>query len=69
MKTKENISNQDRATIITLNPNPVARAFIYGGEQRAKIVQAYKSWLSSAPYERRKGAIWQKALASRKIQR
>ena len=39
MKTKENISNQDRATIITLNPNPVARAFIYSGEQRAKIVQ------------------------------
>ena len=39
MKTTENVNNQDRATIITLNPNPVAQAFIYSGEQRAKIVQ------------------------------
>lgn len=38
-KIKENISNQSGATIRTLNPNPVAQAFIYCGEQRAKIVQ------------------------------
>ena len=39
MKTTENISNQGGATIRTLNPNPVAQAFIYCNEQRAKIVQ------------------------------
>jgi hypothetical protein len=39
MKTTENINNQGGATIKTLNPNPVAQAFIYCGEQRAKIVQ------------------------------
>ena len=38
-KTTENINNQGGATIRTLNPNPVAQAFIYCNEQRAKIVQ------------------------------
>lgn len=38
-KTTENIKNQSGATIRTLNPNPVAQAFIYCNEQRAKIVQ------------------------------
>ena len=35
---KENIYNQGGAIIRTLNPNPVAHAFIYCEEQRAKIV-------------------------------
>lgn len=38
-KTTENITNQGGATIRTLNPNPVAQAFIYCQEQRAKVVQ------------------------------
>ena len=38
-KTIKNIKNQSGATIRTLYPNPVAQAFIYSGEQRAKIVQ------------------------------
>lgn len=38
-KTTENIKNQGGAIIRTLNPNPVAQAFILSGEQRAKIVQ------------------------------
>ena len=38
-KTIKNISNQGGATIRTLNPNPVAQAFIYCQEQRAKVVQ------------------------------
>ena len=38
-KTTENIKNQGGAIIRTLNPNPVAQAFIFSGEQRAKIVQ------------------------------
>jgi hypothetical protein len=33
-----NINNQGGATIVTLNPNPVAQAFIYDNEQRATIV-------------------------------
>ena len=33
-----NINNQSGATIVTLNPNPVAQAFIYDNEQRAAIV-------------------------------
>ena len=33
-----NINNQGGATIVTLNPNPVAQAFIYDNEQRAAIV-------------------------------
>ena len=36
---KENINNQGRATIRTLNPNPVAQAFIFSEEQRAKVIQ------------------------------
>ena len=39
MKTTENISNQNGMTIKTLNPNSVAKAFIYSNQQRAKIVQ------------------------------
>ena len=38
-KTIKNISKQGGATIKTLNPNPVAHAFIYCQEQRAKVVQ------------------------------
>ena len=38
-KEIKNISNQSGATIRTLNPNPVAQAFIYCHEQRAKVVQ------------------------------
>ena len=38
MKTTEIINNQGGATIVTLNPNPVAQAFIYDNEQRATIV-------------------------------
>jgi hypothetical protein len=38
-KTIKNISNQSGMTIRTLNPNPVAQAFIYSNQQRAKIVQ------------------------------
>ena len=38
-KTIKNISNQGGATIRTLNPNSVAKAFIYSNQQRAKIVQ------------------------------
>ena len=38
-KTSEHIKNQGGATIRTLNPNPVAQAFIYCDEQRAKIKQ------------------------------
>ena len=47
MKTTENINNQDRATIKKLNPNPIARTFIYSGEQqrRAKIVQLINNGL------------------------
>ena len=38
-KTIKNINNQSGATIRTLYPNPVAQAFIYCQEQRAKVVQ------------------------------
>ena len=38
-KTMNNISNQSGMTIRTLNPNSVAKAFIYSNQQRAKIVQ------------------------------
>lgn len=38
-KIIKNISKQGGATIKTLNPNPVAQAFIYCQEQRAKVVQ------------------------------
>lgn len=38
-KTIKNISNQSGATIRTLYSNPVAQAFIYSDEQRAKITQ------------------------------
>ena len=38
-QTTDNINNQGGAIIRTLNPNPVAQAFIFIGEQRAKIVQ------------------------------
>ena len=38
-KIKENINNQSGATIRTLYPNPIAQAFIFNSEQRAKIVQ------------------------------
>ena len=38
-KTMKYISNQSGMTIRTLNPNPVAQAFIFSNEQRAKIVQ------------------------------
>ena len=34
---KENIFNQDGATIRTLHPSSVAQAFIYSEEQREKI--------------------------------
>ncbi len=34
-----NINNQGGATIVTLHPNPVAQAFIFNNEQRAKVVQ------------------------------
>ncbi len=36
---KENIENQSGMTIRTLNPNPVAQAFIYSNAQRAKVIQ------------------------------
>lgn len=36
---KDNIEKQGGATIRTLTPNPVAQAFIYCQEQRAKVVQ------------------------------
>ena len=38
-KTIKSISIQSGATIRTLYPNPVAQAFIYCQEQRAKVVQ------------------------------
>ena len=34
-----NINDQGGTTIRTLHPNPVAQAFIYSNQQRAKIVQ------------------------------
>ena len=39
---KENINIQSGATIRTLNPNPVAQAYIYCEEQRAKIRHGFK---------------------------
>lgn len=38
-KTMKYISNQNGMIIRTLNPNSVAKAFIYSNQQRAKIVQ------------------------------
>ena len=39
MKTTENINDQGGMAIRTLHPNPVAQAYIFSSEQRAKIVQ------------------------------